>query len=94
MLPGGGRTPEVYPSATSWELVLRALVAQHPRRPGLPGRQASPERAHRHRLQPGRFDWPRRAVPRAVDVLDAPIVDQLAAVTGCDVFVAPHTPAC
>ncbi|HEY9472709.1 MAG TPA: hypothetical protein VIS06_02535 [Mycobacteriales bacterium] len=30
VLLGGGRTPEFYPSATSWELVLRALLAQHP----------------------------------------------------------------
>ncbi|HEX5493504.1 MAG TPA: hypothetical protein VFX70_02885 [Mycobacteriales bacterium] len=91
VLPAGSGPASDYPSAASWELVLRALVGQHPEAlVCLVGKLGRDERTATGFGRAG-FDRLRRAVPRAVDVLDAPIADQLAAVAGCDVFVSPHS---
>lgn len=80
-----------YPSASSWELILRELEAAFP---GLlvclVGKLRRDERTS---TSIGRAELERiaAAVPHAVDCFDRPIVDQLAFVEACDLFLSPHT---
>lgn len=91
VLPAGSSPRELYPSVASWELVLRALVAQHPDAVVcLVGKLGQDERTSTS-FRPAEMDRLRRAVPHTVDVVDRPIVDQLAAVEACDVLISPHS---
>jgi len=79
-----------YPSTTSWTLLLDALARQHPDAP-VPGRQAPRRRAALQQLRLQRAGAVAGRAPRAVDCFDLPLVDQLAVVEACDLFVAPRT---
>ena len=89
VLPAGSGEPALYPSATSWMLILDALTATYPDiRLVAVGKLASDgrtttsgdalEAVRRHRSSP-------------VDAVDLPLVDQLALVQQCDVFLSPHS---
>jgi hypothetical protein len=80
-----------YPSAGSWELVLRALDAAFPGvRFCLVGKLRRDERTS---TSFGRDELERlqAVIPGAVDCFDRPIVEQLASVEACDLFLSPHT---
>jgi hypothetical protein len=91
VLPAGSGRRWLYPSPTSWERVLRALVA------ALPGATVVLLGKLRHdgrtasstdRDELGRLA---RATAGTVDAVDLPLLDQLAVLEGCDLLIAPHS---
>ena len=91
VLPAGSSEPSRYPSIRSWELILRALAD------ALPGTlfcfvgKFVRDRQTATSLARGDLDRLIAAVPHAVECVDRPILEQLAFVEACDLFVAPHT---
>jgi hypothetical protein len=91
VLPAGSGPRGDYPSVRSWRLVLAALSRRWPRAVFcLLGKLRQDGRTS---TSFGRAEFGELAgsVPRSVDAVDLPIIDQLAAVAGCDVLVSPHT---
>jgi len=90
-MPAGSSEPARYPSAASWELIVRALAAE------LPGALfcfvGKLERDGRTATSATRADFDRiaAAAPRVVSALDLPLLEQLAYVEGCSLFLSPHT---
>ena len=91
LMPAGSSEPARYPSAASWELIVRALAAD------LPGALfcfvGKLERDGRTATSATRADFDRiaAAAPRVVSALDLPLLEQLAYVEGCSLFLSPHT---
>lgn len=91
LMPAGSSEPARYPSAASWELIVRALAAD------LPGALfcfvGKLERDGRTATSATRADLDRiaAAAPRAVSALDLPLLEQLAYVERCSLFLSPHT---
>jgi hypothetical protein len=91
VLPGGSSERWLYPSVSSWEIILEALARRFPEasfclvgKLGADGRTAtSIGEAEVQRLL--------EACPRATNFFDVELLDQLAAVEACDVFVSPHS---
>jgi hypothetical protein len=91
VLPGGSSERWLYPSISSWEIILEALARRFPEasfflvgKLGADGRTAtSIGEAEVQRLP--------EACPRATNFFDIGLLDQLAAVEACDVFVSPHS---
>lgn len=76
---------------TSWLRVLGALTARFPGAAiCLVGKLARDERTSTT-FHPDELAWLLRHCPGTVDCFDLSLVDQLAVVEACDVFVAPHT---
>lgn len=91
VLPAGSGERWLYPSASSWELILRALQERYPNAVVcLIGKLHHDDRTS-STLRPAELARLRRACPRAVDGFDLPLVDQLALVEACDVFLSPHS---
>jgi hypothetical protein len=84
---GGGDGSLAYPSAASWELVLRELAA------ALPGvRFCLVGKLRRDERTSTAFPALELArLPRSCDAFDRPLADQLALVEACDLFLSPHT---
>ena len=92
VMPGGSDLRAMYPSAASWEKILRALATQHPDAVFcLVGKLATADGRTSTQFTRGEIARLLRAVERGVDVFDLPLVDQLAIVEACEVFIAPHT---
>ncbi|MCV2489872.1 hypothetical protein OF117_10910 [Geodermatophilus sp. YIM 151500] len=91
LLPAGSSDPSLYPSPGSWQLVLDALTDALPGvQMVLVGRTARDERTSTALGPDGlRRLLAHRSAP--VDCVDVPLVEQLAVVEACDVFLAPHT---
>jgi hypothetical protein len=91
VMPGGSDLRAMYPSAASWEKILRALASQHPdpvfclvgKLSAADGRTST----QFTRSEVGRL----LGTVQGVDVFDLPLVDQLAILEACDVLIAPHT---
>jgi hypothetical protein len=91
IMPTGSGPRWHYPSIASWELILHALTKRYPRaRVCLLGKLREDERT-RSSLAADELTRLRAAFPDAVDGFDRPIVQQLALVEACDLFIAPHT---
>jgi hypothetical protein len=82
---GGPDGPSVYPSPAAWRLVLRELAAAVPgARFCLVGKLRRDERTS--------TAFPAlRTLPCDVDAVDRRLVEQLAFVEACDLFLSPHT---
>ena len=91
ILPGGSSERWLYPSVSSWEIILTALARRFPDasfclvgKLSADGRTAtSIGEAGVRRLQ--------AACPKAANFFDVELLDQLAAVETCDVFISPHS---
>jgi hypothetical protein len=91
VLPGGSSERWLYPSTSSWEIILGALARRFPEasfclvgKLGADGRTStSIDETDVRRL--------REACPRTADLFDVPLLDQLAAVEACDVLISPHS---
>ncbi|TMM23816.1 MAG: glycosyltransferase family 9 protein [Actinobacteria bacterium] len=91
LMPAGSSEPARYPSVASWELIAGALAAEFPEavfclvakleRDGRTSSSATTEGLDRIAAAAGN-------VVRAVDL---PLLEQLAYVEACSVFVSPHT---
>jgi hypothetical protein len=91
VLPGGAREPRYYPSLRSWRLILAALAKRHPDAEFcLIGKRRADGRTSTGFTRAD-FDELATAVPRTVEAIDLPLVDQLATVAACDVLVSPHS---
>jgi hypothetical protein len=91
VLPGGGREPLYYPSLRSWRLILQALATRYPDAEFcLVGKLRADSRTSTG-FSRADFDELAAAVPRTVEAIDLPLVDQLATVAACDVLVSPHS---
>lgn len=87
VLPAGSSEPSRYPSAASWRVILDALREQFPEVVfcflGKLERDARTSTS-----------WTREqfeALGEGVWAVDEPLLDQLALVEACDLFVSPHT---
>jgi hypothetical protein len=91
IMPAGSSPRALYPSRASWELILDALDAEFPgARFVLVGRMARDARTSTS-LAAGEHAalLAHRSAP--LDAFDRPLLEQLALVEACDVFLAPHT---
>jgi hypothetical protein len=91
VLAGSSAERHLYPSASSWQLILDALVRQHPGvaicligKLGEDGRTTS-------RVGRAELERLKRAVPAAIDCFDRPLLEQLAIVEASDLHVSPHS---
>jgi hypothetical protein len=91
VLPAGSGAPWLYPSAASWELIVGALLRQHP---GavicLVGKLAQDGRTTT-RVGQAVVDRLRALSPAVLDCFDLPLEDELAVVEACGLFVSPHS---
>lgn len=91
VLAGSSYERHLYPSASSWELILDALARQHPQakicligKLGDDGRTTS-------RIDRSELERLLTAVPGAIDCVDRPLLEQLAIVEASDLYLSPHT---
>ena len=91
VMPAGSSDPALYPSPTSWLLILDALADAFPDvQIALMGRTTRDERTSTALSDDGLAQLLRhRSAP--VDCFDVPLAEQLAVVEVCDVFLSPHT---
>ncbi len=91
LLPAGSGERSQYPSAASWELVLGRLRAAFPgARLCLVGKLRRDERTAT-RFGGDELERLRSAWPGSVDAFDRPLVEQLALVEACGLFLSPHS---
>jgi hypothetical protein len=91
VLPAGSGPRGNYPSTASWRLILAALSERWPQAMFcLIGKL---HRDGRTSTSFGRAGFGELAgsVPRSLDAVDLPLIDQLAVVAACDVLVSPHS---
>jgi hypothetical protein len=91
LMPAGSSLRSVYPSLSSWSLILAALMSRYPEaRVALVGKASVDERT---RTTFGRDErnYLLGSSDRIVDCFDLDLLTQLAVVEACDVFVSPHT---
>lgn len=88
---GAGDGRYVYPSLGSWEIVLRELEGAIS---GVRFCLVGKLRADQRTSTAFRLDEVahlREALPGSIDAFDRPLIDQLALVEACDLFLSPHT---
>jgi hypothetical protein len=91
LMPAGSSEPARYPSTASWELIVEALAAEFPEAVFcLVGKLERDGRTATSASRKG-FDRIAAAAPKAVFALDIPLLEQLAFVEDCSVFLSPHT---
>jgi hypothetical protein len=91
VLPGGSSERWLYPSVSSWEIILEALARRFPdasfclvgklRSDGRTATTSSEAEVRRLLV----------ACPKATNFFDVGLLDQLAAVEAYDVFISPHS---
>jgi hypothetical protein len=92
VMPAGSGASFVYPSTTSWLLVLDALGRRFPDAAfTLVGRLRVGEGRTLSGIARGDVDRLLSSLRHAVDGFDRPILDQLALVEASSLFVSPHT---
>ena len=91
VMPTGSGPRWHYPSTASWQLILHALRERHPgARFCLLGKLRDDGRT-RSSLAADELARLAESFPDAIDGVDRPIVQQLALVEACDLFLSPHT---
>ena len=92
VLPAGSSSARrLYPSTTSWRLILGALSEQHPEaRLLLIGKHAEDGRTT-SRIGRAEVDRLLEAIPAAIDCFDLPLLEQVALIEASDLLVSPHT---
>ncbi|MGL6280291.1 MAG: glycosyltransferase family 9 protein [Gaiella sp.] len=93
VLPAGSsRRTALYPSLASWRLVLDALARRFPDHAlCLIGRDDDGSARTASGYGRAQVIGLGSAFARVVDLYDLPLVDQLAVVEACDLFVSPHS---
>lgn len=91
VLPAGGTGSWLYPSPSSWVMILRALASRYPRATfHLTGTFARDGRS-RSSFTPEALAAIMAGVPGARDAFGLPLCDQLALIEGCDLYLGPHS---
>jgi hypothetical protein len=91
VLPAGSGEPWLYPSATSWELIVGALLRQHPGAAVCLVGKLTEDGRTSTRVGPSVLDRLRTLSPAVLDCFDLSLEDELAVVEACDLFVSPHS---
>ena len=91
VMPAGGTDARyAYPSVASWELILGELRASLGASFCFIGRLRRDERS-RTTLERRELDRLLASFPGSIDAFDRPLVEQLALVQACALFLSPHT---
>jgi len=91
ILPGGSSERWLYPSTSSWEIIVGALARRFPEASFcLVGKLAADGRTSTS-IDGADVRRLREACSNAADLFDIALLDQLAAVEACDVFISPHS---
>lgn len=91
ILPGGSSPRSYYPSVRSWEMIIAALLGRFPDATFcLVGKLRADGRTITT-MDRAEFDRLLAVMPRSIDVVDEPLLTQLATVAECDVLVSPHS---
>jgi hypothetical protein len=91
LMPAGSSEPSRYPSSRTWARVVDALASEFPEVFFcLVGKLERDARTSTSAV-PEDFDRIAAAAPQAVSTIDEPLLDQLAHVEACDLFLSPHT---
>jgi hypothetical protein len=88
---GSSHHRHLYPSASSWELVLTALSEQHPEHLLLLLGKHREDGRTTTGVDRGELDRLLRSVRTTADCFDRPILEQVALVEASDLLVSPHT---
>lgn len=89
VLPAGSGEAALYPSAAAWSLILDALTTTHPEVQLVAvGKLASDGRTS---TSGNAVDAVRRHPSSPVDAVDLPLLDQLALIEQCALFLSPHS---
>jgi hypothetical protein len=92
VMPAGSGARHLYPSVASWSLILDALAEQLP---GVTfaflGKVVPDEGRTLSGITREEVDRLVASRPGAIDAFDRPILDQLATVEACALFLSPHT---
>ena len=92
VMPAGSGARHLYPSTTSWLIVLDELGRRFPDAAfTLVGRLGDGGGRTASGIRRGEVDRLLASRPRSVDAFDRPLLDQLALVEAASVFVSPHT---
>ena len=90
-MPAGGTDGRyAYPSVSSWELILRELRASLGASLCFVGKLRRDERSSTS-FERWELDRLLGSFPGSVDAFDCPLVEQLALVEACALFLSPHT---
>ncbi len=88
---GSSGDRSLYPSSTSWKLILRALSERYPEAAFLLIGKTTNDGQTTTRIDRGEVESLLAAVPAAVDCFDRPLLEQVALVEASDLLVSPHT---
>ncbi|HZS30109.1 MAG TPA: hypothetical protein VFA37_02510 [Gaiellaceae bacterium] len=91
VLAGSSADRHLYPSNTSWKLILRALSDRYPDAAILLIGKTTRDGRTLSRVAHGEVEALLEAVPAAVDCFNRPLLEQVALVEGSDLLVSPHT---
>jgi len=91
VMPAGSSEPARYPSTASWELIVRALAAEFPDAVFCMVGKLERDGRTSTSVTKAALDRIAAAAPSVVSVVDLPLLEQLAFVERCSVFVSPHT---
>lgn len=91
VLPAGSDERWKYPTIRSWRRILDALLGRWPNAQLCLIGKHRPDGRTTTGFAAEEYGALRMAYPRVVELVDAPLVHQLAAVSACDAFISPHT---
>ena len=91
VLAGSSANRHLYPSASSWELILGALSERYSEARILLIGKTNDDSRTTTRVRPGELERLLAAVPAAVDCFNRPLLEQVALVEASDLLVSPHT---
>jgi len=90
-MPAGSSEPSRYPSVGSWELIMGELAGAFPEAAFVLVGKLERDGRTSTSLEAEEVERITAAVPHAVNCFDRPLLEQLAFVEACDLFVSPHT---
>ena len=91
LLPAGSGERWLYPSAASWTLLLGVLSRQHPDAVICLIGKLRRDRRTATTMTPEEMRRLEAACPRVLNCVDLDLLDQLAVVEECDLFISPHS---
>lgn len=91
LLAGSAPERHLYPSLSSWELILEALSERYPDAAILLIGKTAQDGRTTTRIGRAELDTLLAAVPASVDCFDRPLLEQVALVEASDLLVSPHT---
>jgi hypothetical protein len=91
ILAGSSGYRHLYPSASSWQLILSALSEAHPDAVICLIGKLHADRRTTTRIDSAEVERIHATVPSALDYFDRPILEQIALIEASELVVSPHT---